>query len=253
MTKGGIFLSSPKLHKAVRLLTSVMLILSGLCLIFACLAIYRTGEFTPAAVSLWFGRICIPIYITLALVAVSFFLPRTPEKNKAPRQVRRQLARLRSRADLEHADPQLLQEIDALLKARRHGFGEKAIVTSFCAAMALAYWCNPRNFHQSMINASVAKAALVLLPLLSLPISVWLRVDKAALASMEQEMALLKQAPTLPAAPKEPAQDAPSRLPIQAVLVVLALALLIFGALTGGTADVLTKAVNICTECVGLG
>ncbi len=230
-----------------------MLIISGLCLIFACLAIYRTGEFTPAAVSLWFGRICIPIYITLALAAVSFFLPRTPEKAKAPRQVSRQLARLRSRADLEHTDPQLLQAIDAQLKLRRHGFGEKVIVTSFCIVLALAYWCNPRNFHQSQINASMISASVVLFTCVALPIVVWLRVDKAALASMEQEIALLKQAPTLPAAPKEPAQDAPSRLPIQAVLVALALALLIFGALTGGTADVLTKAVNICTECVGLG
>ncbi|MBQ8580085.1 MAG: thioredoxin [Oscillospiraceae bacterium] len=26
-----------------------------------------------------------------------------------------------------------------------------------------------------------------------------------------------------------------------------------YGAAAGGTADVLTKAVNICTECVGLG
>lgn len=32
-----------------------------------------------------------------------------------------------------------------------------------------------------------------------------------------------------------------------------ALVCLVYGFIAGGTADVLTKAVNICTECVGLG
>lgn len=35
--------------------------------------------------------------------------------------------------------------------------------------------------------------------------------------------------------------------------VVIAIGLLIYGFLTGGTADVETKAKNICTECIGLG
>ena len=36
-------------------------------------------------------------------------------------------------------------------------------------------------------------------------------------------------------------------------VIVLAVALLVYGFISGGTADVLTKAKNICTECVGLG
>ncbi|MBQ8627442.1 MAG: thioredoxin [Agathobacter sp.] len=28
---------------------------------------------------------------------------------------------------------------------------------------------------------------------------------------------------------------------------------LVYGFITGGTADVLAKAINICTECIGLG
>ena len=37
------------------------------------------------------------------------------------------------------------------------------------------------------------------------------------------------------------------------VVLAASILLLILGICTGGTADVLTKAVNICTECVGLG
>jgi len=40
---------------------------------------------------------------------------------------------------------------------------------------------------------------------------------------------------------------------VRCVLVCAAVVLLVYGYLAGGTADVLTKAINICTECVGLG
>lgn len=40
---------------------------------------------------------------------------------------------------------------------------------------------------------------------------------------------------------------------IRLVLLSVAITILIFGFVTGGYADVLTKAVNICTECIGLG
>ncbi len=53
------------------------------------------------------------------------------------------------------------------------------------------------------------------------------------------------------------AKAAPAPKPVsgrwKTAALALALALLLFGFFTGGTVDVLTKAVNICTECVGLG
>jgi len=40
---------------------------------------------------------------------------------------------------------------------------------------------------------------------------------------------------------------------IRAALIVVALALIVAGILNGGLRDVLYKAKNICTECIGLG
>lgn len=37
------------------------------------------------------------------------------------------------------------------------------------------------------------------------------------------------------------------------IILVAAAVILVYGFMTGGTADVLTKAINICTECIGLG
>ena len=40
---------------------------------------------------------------------------------------------------------------------------------------------------------------------------------------------------------------------LQAILYVLAGALIVLGVVNGGLYDVLVKAINICTECIGLG
>ncbi len=59
--------------------------------------------------------------------------------------------------------------------------------------------------------------------------------------------------------PKNFNQNQPEKLSakklfaIKIILILIATVLLVFGALTGGFADVLTKAINICTECIGLG
>ena len=44
-----------------------------------------------------------------------------------------------------------------------------------------------------------------------------------------------------------------SRVALRAGLYALAALLLVLGALNGGLNDVLVKAINICTECIGLG
>lgn len=54
------------------------------------------------------------------------------------------------------------------------------------------------------------------------------------------------------------ATDAPSEtghklLYLRLAVLVVGIGLFAYGFLAGGTADVMTKAVNICTECVGLG
>ena len=52
-----------------------------------------------------------------------------------------------------------------------------------------------------------------------------------------------------------PAEKKPSKYLAAARLVLLgaAVALVVLGVINGGAHDVLVKAVNICTECIGLG
>ena len=52
---------------------------------------------------------------------------------------------------------------------------------------------------------------------------------------------------------RESKLDSKKAFIIKLIIVVAAIAAIILGAFMGGFADVLTKAVNICTECIGLG
>ena len=40
---------------------------------------------------------------------------------------------------------------------------------------------------------------------------------------------------------------------VRGAILAIAAALIVAGALNGGMRDVLVKAINICTECIGLG
>ena len=55
---------------------------------------------------------------------------------------------------------------------------------------------------------------------------------------------------------RKEAAGEPSRRPVNAarvILLLLAVLLIILGTVNGSLKDVLLKAINICTECVGLG
>ena len=87
----------------------------------------------------------------------------------------------------------------------------------------------------------------------------WLRVRalanarKRAESTMRIEAQLLKNAPAAAKITPPPMKLRHGKGAARAILLAVALALLLHGYFTGGTADVLTKAANICTECIGLG
>ena len=62
---------------------------------------------------------------------------------------------------------------------------------------------------------------------------------------------LLKNAGATPS--RSPAAPKKDLSWVRGVILGVAIVCVVLGFCTGGTQDVLTKAVNICTECVGLG
>jgi hypothetical protein len=246
-----------RIHSAFGWITALFLVIAGICLIHACVGIYQMGDrpFSPEAVAVAFSRISVPVYICLGLILAGWLLqlccPVEKKKLVTPFYPM-QLARLSQRLDPDQADPALMQQIRRLRKARKIHTTLNLLILLLCSIIFLFYGLDPANFHQSEINRSMAAAMLHFFPCLAVPFAISIPVSYYCLALMKKEIDLTRQA--LKEAQKQPAPKKEGWLLwLRLGILAVALFFLIFGFCTGGTADVLTKAINICTECVGLG
>lgn len=236
---------------------SVSIILAGICFIAGCLSIYYSGKdpYSRQAVADTFASICIPVYVCIALTIIGFILefalPLVEEKKtnaRVPHMLRRALL---DRKDITAADAELINKIKKEEKKRyTHALIRTILLIAGCGVF-LAYALNPVNFHSREINSSMIKAMWVLIPCLAVPFAYSVFTAYYGAKSIDREIELIKQ---LPASSGERARrsDLGSNI-ARAVILCVGIAILVYGLISGGTADVLTKAVNICTECIGLG
>ena len=246
-----------KLLKAYAVALSCVIILAGVCLMVACVSIYRSGDepFSRDAVAAAFSPISIPVYLCLAMVlggfVLKFVFPAPAGKTGAWKQPTVTLNRLRARTDLEGCQDGLKAEILAARRCRKNQKRICAIVLTVCAAAFLVYALDGSHFHASKINTSMINAMWVLLPCVAVSFVTCIWFVKARRNSISREIELLKQCPKKDA--PQAAAKPDHRAKLRYALLQAAVALALFGFFSGGTADVLTKAVNICTECIGLG
>lgn len=247
-----------KLRRIYGIALSCVTVVAGICLMVACVGIYLSGDepFSREAVAAAFAPIRVPVYLCLAMVVAGFVLsllcPLPAEKAAGAMQYSVLRNRLLAKADLEHCSEELHAQILAEQTRRKKNSRICTAVLAVCAVVFLIYALNGTHFHASDINSSMIRAMFVLLPCLtvSLTACIWLVIARKK--SMLHEIELLKQCPKASVSPAEaPKPDHTKK--VRNVLLAAAIALVIFGFVTGGTADVLTKAVNICTECIGLG
>lgn len=250
--------SVSKSRQVLGILLSLLIILCGVCLMAACLSIYHSGDqpFTRESVAAAFAPISWPIYICLIAIAAAFLLEllKPVDRKTAPRrQTAMILRRMQEKTDLSLCPDELRSGILAQRSIRRKRTRTGLILLVLCSVIFLSYGANPHNFHQTQINDSMIRAMYVLLPCCLVPFGYGIFAAYRDLTSMEAEIELLNPPPKeSKAAAAVPASGKNARL-LRNVLLGIAVVILVYGFFTGGTADVLTKAVNICTECVGLG
>ena len=115
---------------------------------------------------------------------------------------------------------------------------------------------NSSNFDSVDITGSMVNAMYVLLPCMFVPFLYGVFSVFYSRSSIKREIALAKDAIAAGAASnvaKEVKDRTAPLLYLRWGLLAVGICLLVYGFWAGGTEDVLTKAVNICTECVGLG
>ncbi len=249
-------------NKRVRLIYGIILSLSlifaGLCLIGACICIYQSGDrpFSRESVALYFSQIAVPVYVALALIVggfiLSFALPAEKRKKKTDKDYAAILRKLWEKRDISFCGPTLLKDIQKQQKLRKLHTYISIVLLALGSIAFLVYAVNPTNFPSDDITGSMARGSLVMLACLIVPFGYCVFSAYFTRASIKKEIELVKGI-----APSREATAAPeSKSPVNVLrwtFLGLAILLIVYGYFAGGTADVLTKAVNICTECVGLG
>ncbi len=246
------------IHRIFGIVLSASLILAGICFITGCLSIYYSGDtpYSREAVADVFSKIAVPVYVCIALTVIGFILEfilplaeNIKRTEKVPEMIRKALL---DKKTFDGADPDTLNIINKEEKSRRIHVLIRTLLLVIGAVVFLIYALNPDNFHSSEINSSIIGAMWVLIPCLAVPFAYSVFTAYYCNKSIAREIELIKQ---LPAA-KDKTEKKQSSVTVNAVRIVIlciGVAILVWGFLSGGTADVLTKAVNICTECIGLG
>jgi hypothetical protein len=123
------------------------------------------------------------------------------------------------------------------------------------------YLTNPTRFTANDINGEVTAAVLMVLPWIIGAFVCALCVSAFENYALQQQLALVKKTIAANAKNlKKPAQEkallSENKKVTAAVrigLLAVGVALFVIGMFNGGLNDVLIKAINICTECIGLG
>lgn len=237
------------------------LAVAGVLLMVACVGIYRLNPdghpFTREVVAQHFAPIALPVYLCAALAVLGFFLrpllPAAPTP-KADLTIPT-LKRLTARVNLTACPAELAA---AIQKERRARALHRNIVEALLAAggaIFLLYALDMANFHISEITASMKAAMVWLIPCMGVPFAYGVFSAYFSRTSVKREIALLKSAPAeaVSPAPAPLSQSERWIVIVRCALIALALFFMAVGFAKGGWLDVLTKAINICTECIGLG
>lgn len=249
-----------RFHWIYSIVSGIICVVAGICLIAGCLMVYYSGSEQPysrESVAAAFEQIKIPVYLCAAAVAGGFLLellfPSSPNKSKPQKDLPHILSRLKAKADLSGCKGLIQGQIAKLESRRKLHKLCLACVIAVCTAAFLIYALNINHFHPTRINDSMILAMRVLLPCLALSFGYGIFVSFYEAACIQKEIALYRQIPAAKGSGDTAGDTTHSGKYLRLAISAVAVSLIVYGLFTGGTLDVLTKAVNICTECIGLG
>lgn len=130
-----------------------------------------------------------------------------------------------------------------------------AVIVCACALMAACIGIYRSGAHPYSREA-VAQAFAPIRPIVYVCVAICLAATLMHLFAPNDRAFATRRSKNHSRRSQQPPAREPKRHAVHAVrlaLLCVAIALVILGVVSGGIADVLAKAINICTECVGLG
>lgn len=266
-----------KSAKTVRLVYKI--VLSVLTVVVAALFIMQTlriyfgaGSYTRGLVATYLKQIAVPFWLWIAVIFIGFVLWEIlpPEgKKKYNQDARYTLYRLKKKLPVK-AEGELLEDAAAVAKRDKILkiiWGICAAACVIFAAAGLAYVCDFDNFPAENHIHEMVSAVINVLPYVICAFALCIGVSIYSGYSAKKVLPHMKRLVALGKA-ESPEYTGIEKLyyravavietdaflwAMRAVCLIVGVTLVILGINNGGADDVLGKAINICTECIGLG
>lgn len=256
-----------RVHQFYGILVSVACVFAGICFIAACLNIYFGGQeaglsqlYTRQIVAENFTKIAGPVYTCLVLVlgglVLNLALPLEKPRQKPEKNLPLILARLQEKTDLSSCSQAQKAAVSKEQTLRKNWVLCSGILLLGGFTIFLIHACNPGNWGTNS-TPSMVKAMETMFSFLATPCVFAILAAYHIRKSLAREIDLMKQiSAQFPKKAEKAEVKSSGRNGIviaRMAILVIGILLVVLGACNEGTADILTKAVNICTECVGLG
>lgn len=259
-----------RVHLVYGICLAVLIVAAGVCFALSCLSIYESGDspFTRESISTHFQRIAIPVWACVAGVIggaiLSLALPVDGGKVKSRRDPETALSKLAARLDLSGCDEAVADSIRKERKWRRAVTVILWVLAGITLLPALMWCVNPAHFSIENLNTDIKTAALFILPCAAVSLGLLTGERLLRHASVARETATVKAALAAvkggAPAPKNGKSDKKKWTShprfvwgVRGAILVVGIVFIVLGVRNGGMADVLGKAIRICTECIGLG
>lgn len=272
-------------HIVYAVLIVLLAVAVGILFIVSCVDIYKSAEvspFTTGAIESHFRAISVPVIAFPCLVVIGFVLHYVFPLESKQKKIENTTVHdtLSKRVNLELVD---LGTKKSIIGERYFRFGVSigaVLVWVAAIVIILVFALNPLNYSKANVNGSVKDLALVIFP------SALIAMGMSFVASLSNALSKKRELTLLKAAVKQN-KDALSKVELKAnclppfvtriqdfiakaksyiakyenlsvwiargAVFTLAVVFIVLGVINGGMADVLGKAIRICTECIGLG
>lgn len=157
--------------------------------------------------------------------------------------------RLRKRINVNNEETTLLR------RNKKIGFIIASIISLLCMILPTRYILTPSNFTGVDSNKDVLNLALNVLPFIFIAFASFIGYSIYFYKNINKEIKILlaNQKDNLIENKKEKFSDSPLFITIvRGVILVTGITFVILGIFNKGFEDVLIKAINICSECIGL-
>lgn len=254
--------------------TAFTVVALGALFIIAVYHLYLTGgetPFTRERVGDYLIKLLIPSVITLVMLIANAVVSRLdktakkkPKENTSTAYFKQtaNLEKLSRSFDFESASDDTKALITAQRSREKNARTVAIVTTVICAIYSLIVTFDTGRYTVESVNSDIAGVAFAVLSCAAITLGVWSAHTVIRASAKREEMsvirAAIKENSALLVRREEDKRSHEKRDNIirnitRGVIISASAVLIILGIMNGGMADVLAKAIKICTECIGLG